>query len=371
MTKIFLIFSLWIVLGFCEDLIVQDLGKWINDKIKNGETYIIIPKGVYYLLTPIKITKSNVIIEGKGDVLIISKLHGNKKSIIKILGRKGEFVGYTSTFSKRGSKEIYGYFQNVKENIKYIWIYKENDIKFVREKLKSEKWFKQRPYLRQGIYKVKKIEANRIILEDNLDIDYPKYSQVYALELVENISIINLRFTQHVDKFSKFEHIKFIYKNLYPEYQIDTLHIKYGANIKLLNIIIELSGRHPLNIENSYKVFMKNIKVYGSLNKGKGGNGYVRFSKTYKSVLKNCYIEGIRHIVFQWASSQNTIENCFLKVDVNFHGGYERYNRVIKSKIEIPKEHPWAPVEKTPNYASWAPPSGPGNVVIETFIEIK
>jgi glycosyltransferase Alg8 len=110
---------------------------------------------------------------------------------------------------------------------------------------------------------------------------------------------------------------------------------------------------------------MEEIKVYEALNKGKGGNGYIRFSKTFDSVLKNCYVEGIRHLVFQWGASRNLVEDCYLKVDINFHGGFDRNNTVKNCIVEINKKHPWKPIEKTPLNAKWAPPDGEGNKVLD------
>ncbi len=364
----FVFFILWftvlIRLSFSVDLV-----KYIEKSIEK-KNYIIIPEGTYYVDRSIVIKKNNIKIKGKGRVLIISKIQGKNKAVFEILGKKTNLLGYIIK-AKAGQKIIEGFFNNTIGDIKYVWIYAKNTSNFVFGKLKSRKWFKERPYLRQGIYKVKHISSNTIILQEPLDISYPPNARVYAIQPVENITLENLTILQTVQEPVDYHTIKHTYENLYPNYKIDAIRIKWGANILLKDITVKLAGRHALNLEYSYRVRIKNFQVFGSLNKGKGGNGYIRFSKTHRSVLESCYIEGIRHLTFQWASSRNVVKNCILKVDINFHGGYERFNKVIESKIIIPKEHPWAPIEKTPLDAHWAPPSGPGNEIIDTVIKIE
>ena len=364
--RISFVFLFVYVVGFSFAL---DIVKYIEDSLKE-KSYVVIPEGIYYVNRPIVIKKSDVTIRGNGRVTIVSEIQGSNKAVFKISGRRGKFLGYISK-AQAGQRIIEGSFNTSIKSVRYIWVYTENTPDFVFEKLKSKKWFKEKPYLRQGIYKVRSISSEKIILEDTLDISYPAGAKVYAVKPIVNITLENLTIIQGTQEGFNYDTIKHTYENLFPDYRVDAIHVKWGANILLKNITVKFAGRHALNLEYCYGVKIKNLKVFGSLNKGKGGNGYVRFSKTHKSVLEHCYIEGIRHLTFQWASSRNVVRNCTLKVDVNFHGGFERFNKVISSEIIIPKEHPWSPVEKTPLDAHWAPPSGPGNEVKKTLIKIE
>ena len=75
-------------------------------------------------------------------------------------------------------------------------------------------------------------------------------------------------------------------------------------------------------------------------------------------------VRNIRHVAFQWSSSQNRIREGRIEVDVNFHGGYSRYNVVsATTTVAPPPEHRWQAVTTTPPTARWAPPDGPGNRV--------
>ena len=48
-------------------------------------------------------------------------------------------------------------------------------------------------------------------------------------------------------------------------------------------------------------------------------------------------------------------------MDINFHGGYSRYNVVSGAVVAPPAQHRWRAVTTTPRDARWAPPDGPGN----------
>ena len=113
----------------------------------------------------------------------------------------------------------------------------------------------------------------------------------------------------------------------------------------------------------TYGLRVNNVSVDGAWNKGEGGTGYVRIARAYRCDLSNLTVRNIRHVAFQWSAAYNTIRNSRLFVDVNFHGGYARYNVVTGTSVTPPASHPWAPVIKTRNDAHWAPPDGPGNRV--------
>lgn len=186
--------------------------------------------------------------------------------------------------------------------------------------------------------------------------------------MIENITIKNLIIMQEIPGANK-EEVKYVYENLYPDYSVDAIKLEYIANSKIENIKVYMAGRHVFNCEFCYKIYVNNFEGIGSWNKGKGGNGYFKVSKTYNSNFNNIKLENIRHLTIQWMSAKNTFTELNLKVDINFHGGYSRYNYVNNCRIYIPKKHSWDPITRTPNNAHWAPPDGEENIVKDCIIE--
>ncbi len=326
---------------------------------------VILREGTYIVDNPILITQDGAILEGKGKVLLISRIKGQGKAVILVKGSKGKPAGKLVEEARRGSLRLKVNLNRFGEGL--VWLRKDNDREFLRQ-IGSKKWFREKPPLRQGIYRVRHAGPGELVLLEPLEIGYPAGTEVWFPEPVKGVLVKNLDILQETGE----DPLKanFVYENLYPEFAVDSIRVEWGAFIKIENVRILMSGRHPLALENSYRVEIDGFEALGSWNKGGGGNGYVRISKTRKSTIRNCSIKGIRHFTFQWASSENLVEDCYLEVDINFHGGYTRFNEVRRVHIKLPKEHPWAPVEKTPANARWAPPDGEGNRVIESFIEL-
>jgi len=129
-------------------------------------------------------------------------------------------------------------------------------------------------------------------------------------------------------------------------------------------VSVRNAGRHPLSIEQSHGFAVRDCVLDGAWNKGDGGSGYLRIARSYRGTVEGCQVRNIRHIALQWSAAFNTLRNIDSEVDVNFHGGFSHHNTVSDVRFAIPKEHPWGPVFKTPKDARWAPPDGPGNVVL-------
>ncbi|AAC07558.1 glycosyltransferase family 2 protein [Aquifex aeolicus] len=348
---------------------IKDCKEGLESKIemalKRGVNEIYIEQGTYCVYRPVKINTSNITLKGKGKVLIISKIKGEDKSVIEVSGSKGKKLGYTLKGVRKGESELL-LDREVKGKLNYVWIGAPNTEEFLKS-IGSRVWKKEKPFLRQGIYRVEEVRRNRIILSEPVEIDYPPNSVVYAPEFVKNVRIENLTLYQEVPDHDPRE-VEYVYENLFPGYKVDGIRLRWVSESSLINVKVLMAGSHPLSLENSYGVKVKNFKAFGSWNKGKGGNGYVRIYKSHRIVFVKCYVKGVRHFVIQWASSRNVVKNCTFFVDVNFHGGYSRFNTVKDSEIIIPKGHPWSPVEKTPPDAHWAPPDGEENKVLNTKI---
>ncbi|MGR5002082.1 hypothetical protein [Vibrio celticus] len=142
-------------------------------------------------------------------------------------------------------------------------------------------------------------------------------------------------------------------------------------------------GSHPIVSEFAKDITISNNTIDGSWNKGAGGNGYIRGSKLYDSWIHHNNIENIRHLALQWSATGNIVENNFLNVDLNLHGGWERHNLIRDNTIEVPFEHrSWANGAPEPN-ATWQPiwvgsgdhaskwsgPTGPNNVFMNNTLK--
>ncbi len=94
------------------------------------------------------------------------------------------------------------------------------------------------------------------------------------------------------------------------------------------------------------------LVVDGAWNKGDSGTGYVRFARAFACTLVDPHVRGIRHVAFQWSSAQNRITGGRIEVDVNFHGGYSRYN-VVSGTVVAPPRH--APLDRRDHHAAHRP----------------
>lgn len=340
----------------------KDLENFIYESINKDNKNILIPEGEYIIKNPIVITQSGITISGNGNVIIKSQIKGKDMGVLWFKGNTGKKIGYSILPIKKGDSVVYSskiFYQN--SNGKYILIRYPNTPDFL-EKISSKSWNKEFPYLRQGIYEVKDINFNKIILNEPVEIDYPENAEIWLLNPLEDIKVENLTIIQEIPNADK-EEVKYVYENLYPDYAVDAIKLEYVANSIFKNLKVRMAGRHVFNCEFCYKVYVENFEADGSWNKGKGGNGYFKVSKTFNSYFNNIKLENIRHLTIQWMSAKNIFTNLDLKVDINFHGGYTRYNTVRNCRIYIPKEHLWNPITRTPNDAQWAPPDGEENIV--------
>lgn len=169
------------------------------------------------------------------------------------------------------------------------------------------------------------------------------------------------------------------YENVCAADAIHGIILKFAENGWVDNVQIEMIGSHPIVTEFAKDITISNNKMDGSWNKGAGGNGYFRASKLYDSWLHNNSIKNVRHMALQWSATGNIVENNYLNVDLNLHGGWERNNLIRKNTIEVPFEHrswskgapeenaTWQPiwVASGDHASKWAGPTGPNNVLVD------
>lgn len=321
---------------------------------------IALPSGTLDLEQSVEIRRSHLTITG-ADTTLVSHLHDNEMAAIIVEGSLGNRAGYTqeplyakSSFKLVAAKAIH--------RGDLLLIEQPNDPEYIFSTLGSEKWYKKYPTIRTEIARIAHVEGNTVSTQ------YPFYTAIDAnasIKKIEPVSDVHLeRFTLKGDIASA--PYRFDYRNIYPSRRIDGIRLRYTANCTLSGITIRDSGSNALAFERSYEDSANGITLIGALNKGKGGNGYLRINKSFHIHIDNAYVKDLRHIAIQWASAYNHLNNiAAIETDVNFHGGGSHHNRVENILFDIdPEKHKWGEVYRTPKDASWAPPDGEENIVI-------
>jgi glycosyltransferase Alg8 len=327
---------------------------------------IILPEGRIDLNHSIIIDKNHVSIEGtdKDKTIIISHLKTKDIAAIYIKGSRGKKIGFVKENTKLSKVIIEAKIKN-RQNYKYIMLRTPNTESFFN-KIGSQVWRKKYPYLREQIFQLYSYNPRTelLTLSHKISTVFPKnISEIWGLNLIEDIKLSKFTIAHEI-KGKSIQSVQFIYENMYPSDMVDMIRFEYASNVFTENIKILNSGRHPLVMENVLKANHKNLYINGAWNKGKKGSAYVRFARTYNSVLRDSEIKNIRHITLQWSSADNLLENLTLQnVDINFHGGYAHDNLVRNIRSSISSKHLWKEITFTPLNARYAPPDGPRNLV--------
>ncbi len=339
-----------------------DNAKIINNIIKNTKppfTLKLPPKNID-IYKPIIINKSNITFMGDRDkTVIISHIEKPYIGAIMIEGKIGKEIGFIKENISKKSTILTIKLHRGKKLSNYILIKQPNDKKFLKY-LKSKRWNKKYPYLRQQI--VKKLQfkkdENLLYIKKPITLKFDrKEAKLFSLKMVTNVHLKNFTIKQIVPN-DDIKRYQFVYENRLPKYQVDLVRFDFASKsfiekVKLLN-----AGRHSIVFENSYEILANNLYINGAWNKGKGGSGYFRIARSYFCEVKNSVIKNIRHLTLQWSSAGNYIHNLNMGVDINLHGGYSHDNLISSINFNIPKPHHWKAITHTPQDAKWAPPDG-------------
>ncbi|WP_297439949.1 glycosyltransferase [Sulfurimonas sp.] len=340
----------------------KDDAKTLNtliQKVAKG-SIILLPEGILDIYEPIIINRGDITLLGNKTTLL-SHMHNKEKAIISIEGKKENSIGTTLTPTYNNNRLKITTSKSIKAK-DILLVEEPNDEHFVKSVLGSQKWYKKYPILRSEIMEVAEYENGTILTQFVSKSHIDKGAKVYKINAVKNVNLKNIT----LDSIYKADTYKHIYKNIDENLMIDGIHIKYAAYVTLQNIKIQNSGSNPLVFERAYNCYGSNIFIDGSINKGKKGNGYLRFNKSFHNTLSDVNVKNIRHIVFQWASAYNTIKNLYTEVDINFHGGASHDNLVENVHFHVnTSKHKWGKIYRTPKNASWAPPDYDTNFVKE------
>jgi len=215
--------------------------------------------------------------------------------------------------------------------------------------------------------------ANTITLNKPLEFDIPYASatgyasKVIPITAVTDVTFEDFYFTQSLEdtKYSNLNTdtynaetnpngVGYYYVNAAPEYAIHGILLKYADNCLVKNVNMYMTGSHPIVTEFATNITVRDNYIDGSWNKGKGGHGYLRFSKIDDSLLENNTVRNVRHLAIQWSSSGNIVRNNNLSCDINLHGGWERNNWIVGNTSNLVYLHrSWA--DGSPESSTWYP----------------
>jgi len=341
----------------------KDDAKALNRLIENADdgADILLPQGIIDLYFPVKISRSNITLQGeaKEKTIIVSHLKTEAKNAISIVGKPLKRVGNVSQRVKYGDSVLSANISK-KERLKWIKLREPNDSKFLRE-LGSKVWHRKYPYLRQEITSVGSYKNNLLFLNNSLTTPFDaNVTEVYALKMIENVTLKDFTITQKVPKHHIQESVG-VYQNIFKEYIVNMIALHYVANGNIQDIKILSAGSHALVFENVFGCSAQNLYINGSWNKGNKGNGYIRFSHAFSSKITDSIVKNMRHLTIQWSSANNIFKNLQMGVDINLHGGYAHDNTIKNIVFNIPSFHKWDGITLTPPNARWAAPDGPRN----------
>ena len=250
-----------------------------------------------------------------------------------------------------------------------LWVGAPNTEKMYQEQgvdSSDWRWFE---YMRQQIFTVTAVSGSTITLDRPLEFDVPRDStadgssaidgkvrdaKVIPLQVVEGVGFEDFYLTQLVPGHNPSQ-AAFNYNNIDHYRAMHGLVFKWVDNGYVDNVRTYMTGSHAIVTEMSRHIQIQNSYLDGAWNKGKGGNGYFRFSKSWFGLVQNNTLRGLRHLAVQWSSSHNVIQNNDIDGDLNLHGGWERYNLFQNNTVRVPYEHRDCNPNCSPGAETWYP----------------
>jgi glycosyltransferase Alg8 len=338
------------------------------DRQPPGPVTIRLPAGQLEFRQPLVIRRDRVTLTGAGPdrTRIVSHMTAPAEAVIRVEGQQGHRIGYLAqalgendTVLRVDARKAVAI-----EPGTLVWLKEPNDDAFL-QRLGSEKWNREYPYLRQALVLVAGRDPDgsiRLAAPTGVNFDAGR-TEVWQPQPVRGVRLADLTVEQLAAGHNIAE-VAHVYENVLPQFDVDAISLFFTQNAVIEHVNVRNAGRHPISIEQSHGFLVRDCLLDGAWNKGDKGSGYLRIARSYRGTVENCQVRNIRHIALQWSSAFNTLRNIDSEVDVNFHGGFSHDNRVEDVRFAIPPQHHWGPVYHTPNDAHWAPPDGPRNVVV-------
>ena len=263
----------------------------------------------------------------------------------------------------------------------YVWVGAANSIQMYQSQGVTNPAYWKNGHMRQQIFKVVAVDYTRkiITIDRPLEFDLPAnntsdgsapidgrvyYSKVVPLKVVEGVGFENFYLTLDLYGLPKNGGGVYTltpadalhnYTNLAPEYAMHGIVFKWAVNAWVRNVHMFMVGSHPVVTEMAKNIQVQDNYFDGSWNKGAGGNGYLRASKVWDSLFYHNTLRHLRHFAIQWSASHNVIIENDLDVDINLHGGWERYNLIERNVVQVPYEHASCSPNCSPGSETWYP----------------
>jgi phage-related protein len=222
------------------------------------------------------------------------------------------------------------------------------------------------PNVRTRIHRVTGVDDGAIGIWPALEFDVPRnqeadgdvaidsgfpssyYSLIVPLEVVRGAGLESMTIQQPMDaapsvtgatySFSPSMAV-YNYTNMAPEYAMLGVLMRWAVDCFVRDCTIQMAGSHPIATEFAVNCTVQDNFLDGSWNKGAGGNGYLRISKAGSCLIQRNTLRNLRHLTLQWSASGNVVKQNNLTMDLNLHGGWERFNLLENNISTIPYEH--------------------------------
>jgi glycosyltransferase Alg8 len=342
------------------------------DRQPPGPLTIRLPAGTLDFHRPLVIRRDGLVLLGAGRerTRIVSHIRAPETAVIRIEGEPGtklgklqEALGADATTLRLGP-------ETALEPGSLLWLREPNDDAFLRA-LGSQQWNREFPHLRQALLKVARSDAGLVRLEQPGGVRFDaERTEVRAVRPVRAVRLADFGIEQRAGD-REIASVRHRYENALPDFAVDAISLMWTQDAVIERVAVRNAGRHPVSFEQSHGFVLRDCVLDGAWNKGDGGSGYLRIARSYRGTVEGCQVRDLRHIALQWSSAFNELRDIDSTVDVNFHGGFSHHNTVRDVRFAIPREHPWGPVFTTPKDARWAPPDGPGNVVLSAAPAVR
>jgi glycosyltransferase Alg8 len=339
----------------------------IIDRAADSPVRIKLPAGQLDFFQPVVIRASGVAIAGAGQELtrIVSHLRGSDTAVISVDGTLGKEIGVLAEPVAADATALRLDRAAQLQPGELVLVKQPNDDAFF-DAIGSQKWRRTYPFLRQALLKVQAADGPLLRVEAPAGLAWTAgQAKVYRVAAVQDVHLDGFTIEQLAGE-HKIAEVSHRYENVLPQYAVDGVSLNWTQGVTIDHVGVVAAGRHPVSIENSYGFALRDCRLDGAWNKGDGGAGYLRIARSYRGLVSGCEVRNIRHIVLQWSSAFNRLDNIDTEVDVNFHGGYSHDNVASNMRSAVPPEHHWGQSFRTPADAGWAPPDGPGNLFTAT-----
>ena len=254
-----------------------------------GRGIVTLSRGHWLLDGPIRVTRPETWLFGRGagKTVLAARFgveRGESIILVKGAGRIRSAGRSLSTNLAAGERRHSASDKPIEtKRDGFLWLGAPNDETFLAE-LGTRRWNKEFPWIRQYLAPVAAVEGRTVTLSTSPGFELPAGSRVEPVDLVWGIVLQGFS-VRHTPPGAHAESVRLRYENLFPRYAVDAISFEWAAYSGARDLDIEMAGRHPVNVENSYSIAMERLHIDGAWNKGDGGAGYVRFARSYHSAL--------------------------------------------------------------------------------------